>query len=138
MGGLIGVATSDKNGLCKKENAPYYYPKNDNTFARALIYTTGGGQIFVGVLTCFSTNGKSFTILLNAGVWNETKVYAKIINGDKFSNLELLYRNEDNYNISIYIKYTGFIRIDMLSFSYIGSSIQSIDSIPEDATSLSF
>ena len=139
VGGLIGIATPEKEGLMNKMRADYTYNKKDNEKARILIKTTVASHVFSCILHLTGVDGKISTVNLIATKWNMTRVYASLICGEKPGSVSLLYKIEANSNISVYVITNAYLRIDISPLiKGISSLIEYADSVPEDAIPLSF
>lgn len=112
MGGLIGNATTQKDGLAPKEIIPYRYVKENKAIAKLTINTKSSSDIHSSILTICSVSGESLAIYLIVNKWNSTVVSAKIICGYTLSaNIRLYYVIESNGNVSIYIKSDLYLSI---------------------------
>lgn len=139
MGGLIGIATPEKEGLMNMMRADYTYNKKDNEKARILIKTTVASNVFSCILHLTGVDGKMSTVNLIAAKWNMTRVYASLICGEKTVSESLLYKIEANSNISVYVITNAYLRIDISPLiKGVSSLIEYADSVPEDAIPLSF
>lgn len=139
VGGLIGIATPEKEGLMNMMRADYTYNKKDNEKARILIKTTVASNVFSCILHLTGVDGKMSTVNLIAAKWNMTRVYASLICGEKTVSVSLLYKIEANSNISVYVITNAYLRIDISPLiKGVSSLIEYADSVPEDAIPLSF
>ena len=138
VGGLIGTATSEKNGLMSKSMAGYTYFKNVNNYAKMSINTIATGQNFSCMVIFTDVNGVIFTVNLNAAIWNSNKVYASLICGLNGSGVSMSYKIESNKNISVYINSSAYLKIDVSPLiEGVSSTIEYVDSIPSDTIQLS-
>lgn len=112
MGGLIGRATVEKDGLFHKGLVPYEFNKPNYLVAKLSINTTVASDIHSSIITICGVDGSSSSIYLIVNKWNETKVSVKAICGS-ISNVyaKLYYVIESNGNVSIYIKSDAYLRI---------------------------
>ncbi|WP_302787321.1 hypothetical protein [Phocaeicola coprophilus] len=139
MGGLIGLVAPEKNGLMHKMRADYTYNKNNNGIARILIKTATESHVFSCILHITGVNGKISTINLIAAKWNMTRVYASLICGEKSGSVSLSYKIESNNNINVYVISNAYLRIDINPLiKSVSSSIEDIESVPDDVIPLSF
>ena len=136
MGGLIGEATRDKDGLAPKGLIPSEYNKPDYMVGKLTINTTTRGNIHASILTICGVDGSSFGIYLVVNKWNETKVSAKVICGS-ISNVyaKLYYVIESNGNVSIYIKSDVYLRIYILPQNGLfNPTFSTLSSLPSEST----
>ena len=137
--GLIGTATTEKDGLSPKEIIPYWYDKGNGVIAKLTINTTAASNIHASILTICSVFGNSLAIYLIANKWNNTVVSAKIICGTtSWVDIKLYYVKESNGNISIYIQSELFLRIYVSpqngAFNPLISSLSSLPSGTTEVT----
>lgn len=136
VGGLIGTATTEKDGLSPKGIIPYWYNKVNSVIAKLSINTTSGSDIHASILTICSVSGESLAIYLIVNKWNNTVVSAKIICGSTLSvNIKLYYAVESNGNVSIYIQSGLYLRIYISPQNgAFNPLLSSLDSLPSGTT----
>ena len=83
LGGLIGVTTPTKDGLMPKNQVCRNIAKINNLHCRLKCNISSPGEWVNGFLYVGSTSGSVSTIAVSVMIWNETKVFCKLINGVK-------------------------------------------------------
>ena len=138
VGGLIGPATNEKNGLAPKGLTPYEYNKPGKMVMKLSINTTSAGDVHSSILTICGVDGSSFGIYLVVNKWNETKVSAKVICGStSLGGSRLYYVIESNGNVSIYVKNNAYLRfyLSPLNCSF-NPTISTLSTLPSEATEI--
>lgn len=139
VGGLIGIANPEKEGLMHRQRSDYSYNKKDNGKAKITIKTTAVNHVFSCILHFIGVDGKMSTVNLLAVKWNITRVYASQLCGEKPGAVSLLYKIESNSNISVYVTTNAYLRIDISPLiKGVPSEIEDVDTVPDDAVPLSF
>ena len=138
LGGLIGVTTPTKDGLMPKNQVSRNIGKIENMHCRLKCNISSPGEWVNGILYVGSTSGSVSTIAVSVMIWNETKVFCKLINGIKGYILSISYIQETN-SISLFVKMNQYAHIVFapLSIQY-SSSLETVASIPSDAINLDF
>lgn len=138
MGGLIGTATSEKNGLMPKTQTHRSINKNNGEYCCLILDIKNPGEIFSGTLVITNVNGDVSVISVSAARWNANRVYCKLINGIKDNGISLLYTIEEN-SVLLYIMKIGYARVEFSPYSPLwGSSLTIVDSIPSNAINIDF
>ena len=96
------------------------------------------GEWVNGILYVGSTSGTVSTIAVSVMIWNETKVFCKLINGTKGYISSISYIKETD-SISLFVEINPYAHIVFapLSIQY-SSSLETVASIPSDAINLDF
>ena len=138
MGGLIGTATNEKNGLAPKGSIPYEYNKPNNMVVKLSINTTTEGNIHASILTICGVDGSSFGIYLVVNKWNETNVSAKVICGStSLGGSRLYYVIESNGNVSIYVKNNAYLRFYLSPLNCgFNPTFSTLSTLPSEATGI--
>lgn len=138
MGELIGVVTPEKNGLMPAGRAFRSISKDNQLSCCLKIGIRNAGETFFGQLSVTEVGGNTAVILIAAIVWNDTKVYCKLVNGVKGNIRSLSYFKEENF-ISLYINNPAYAKIEFAPFSVnYNSSVEVISSIPTNAVNIEF
>lgn len=138
LGGLIGVTTPTKDGLMPKNQVSKNIGKIDNMHCRLKCNISSPGEWVNGFLYVGSTTGTVSTIAVSVMIWNETKVFCKLINGTKGYISSISYIKETD-SISLFVEINPYAHIVFapLSIQY-SSSLETVASIPSDAINLDF
>jgi hypothetical protein len=96
------------------------------------------GEWVNGFLYVGSTSGSVSTIAVSVIIWNETKVFCKIINGVKGYISSISYIQETN-SISLFVEMAQYANILFAPMTQLySSSLETVASIPSDAINLDF
>lgn len=138
LGGLIGVATSGKDGLMPQNQVSRNIAKINNVHCRLKCNISSLGEWVNGFLYVGATTGTVSTIAVSVMIWNDTKVFCKLINGTKGYILSISYIQETG-SISLFVEMSQYANIVFapLSIQY-SSSLETVSSIPSDAINLDF
>lgn len=138
LGGLIGVATSGKDGLMPQNQVSRNIAKINNVHCRLKCNISSPGEWVNGFLYVGATTGTVSTIAVSVMIWNDTKVFCKLINGTKGYILSISYIQETG-SISLFVEMSQYANIVFapLSIQY-SSSLETVSSIPSDAINLDF
>ena len=138
LGGLIGVTTPTKDGLMPKNQVSRNIGKIDNMHCRLKCNISSPGEWVNGFLYVGFTTGTVSTIAVSVMIWNETKVFCKLINGTKGYISSISYIKETG-SISLFVEMNPYAHIVFapLSIQY-SSSLETVASIPSDAINLDF
>ena len=96
LGRLIGVTTPTKDGLMPKNQVCRNIAKINNLHCRLKCNISSPGEWVNGFLYVGSTSGSVSTIAVSVMIWNETKVFCKLINGVKGYISSISYIQETN------------------------------------------
>lgn len=112
--------------------------KIDNMHCRLKCNISSPGEWVNGFLYVGSTTGTVSTIAVSVMIWNETKVFCKLINGTKGYISSISYIKETD-SISLFVEINPYAHIVFapLSIQY-SSSLETVASIPSDAINLDF
>ena len=96
------------------------------------------GEWVNGFLYVGSTSGSVSTIAVSVMIWNETKVFCKLINGVKGYISSISYIQETN-SISLFVEMVQYANILFAPMTQLySSSLETVKSIPSDAINLDF
>ena len=126
LGGLIGVTTPTKDGLMPKNQVCRNIAKINNLHCRLKCNISSPGEWVNGFLYVGSTSGSVSTIAVSVMIWNETKVFCKLINGVKRTEYyetirpgvsfsigaptnEFVYVSHNDGEMMIYVDSTGIV-----------------------------
>lgn len=138
MGGLIGNATAEKNGLMLKTQTHRSINKNNGEYCCLILGIKNPGEIFSGTLVITNVDGGVSVISVSAARWNANRVYCKLINGIKDNQISLLYTIGEN-SVSLYIKKSSYTRVEFSPYSPSwASSLTIVDSIPSNAINIDY
>lgn len=138
MGGLIGTATAEKDGLISKYQTIKSINKNTSIYCCLKLGIYEAGQILSGFLYVTNVSGEVSAIAVSAAVWNNIGVYCKLINGVKASINSLSYIRETN-SILLYIGMSNYAYVSFVPLNiYYASSLETVSSIPSNAINVSF
>ena len=138
LGGLIGVTTPTKDGLMPKNQVCRNIAKINNLHCRLKCNISSPGEWVNGFLYVGSTSGSVSTIAVSVMIWNETKVFCKLINGVKGYISSISYIQETN-SISLFVEMVQYANILFAPMTQLySSSLETVKSIPSDAINLDF
>ena len=138
LGGLIGVTTPTKDGLMPKNQVCRNIAKINNLHCRLKCNISSPGEWVNGFLYVGSTSGSVSTIAGSVMIWNETKVFCKLINGVKGYISSISYIQETN-SISLFVEMAQYANILFAPMTQLySSSLETVESIPSDAINLDF
>ncbi|MGJ0892059.1 hypothetical protein ACR76B_23175 [Phocaeicola vulgatus] len=138
LGGLIGVTTPTKDGLMPKNQVCRNIAKINNLHCRLKCNISSPGEWVNGFLYVGSTSGSVSTIAVSVMIWNETKVFCKLINGVKGYISSISYIQETN-SISLFVEMAQYANILFAPMTQLySSSLETVESIPSDAINLDF
>lgn len=138
LGGLIGVTTPTKDGLMPKNQVCRNIVKINNLHCRLKCNISSPGEWVNGFLYVGSTSGSVSTIAVSVMIWNETKVFCKLINGVKGYISSISYIQETN-SISLFVEMAQYANILFAPMTQLySSSLETVESIPSDAINLDF
>lgn len=136
--GLIGVTTPTKDGLMPKNQVCRNITKINNLHCRLKCNISSLGEWVNGFLYVGSTSGSVCTIAVSVMIWNETKVFCKLINGVKGYISSISYIQETN-SISLFVEMAQYANILFAPMTQLySSSLETVESIPSDAINLDF
>lgn len=138
LGELIGVTTPTKDGLMPKNQVCRNIAKINNLHCRLKFNISSPGEWVNGFLYVGSTSGSVSTIAVSVMIWNETKVFCKLINGVKGYISSISYIQETN-SISLFVEMVQYANILFAPMTQLySSSLETVKSIPSDAINLDF
>ena len=138
LGGLIGVTTPTKDGLMPKHQVCRNIAKINSLHCRLKCNISSSGEWVNGFLYVGSTSGSVSTIAVSVMIWNETKVFCKLINGVKGYISSISYIQETN-SISLFVEMVQYANILFAPMTQLySSSLETVKSIPSDAINLDF
>ena len=138
LGELIGVTTPTKDGLMPKNQVCRNIAKINNLHCRLKCNISSPGEWVNGFLYVGSTSGSVSTIAVSVMIWNETKVFCKLINGVKGYISSISYIQETN-SISLFVEMVQYANILFAPMTQLySSSLETVKSIPSDAINLDF
>ena len=138
LGELIGVTTPTKDGLMPKNQVCRNIAKINNLHCRLKFNISSPGEWVNGFLYVGSTSGSVSTIAVSVMIWNETKVFCKLINGVKGYISSISYIQETN-SISLFVEMAQYANILFAPMTQLySSSLETVESIPSDAINLDF
>ena len=138
LGGLIGVTTPTKDGLMPKNQVCRNIAKINNLHCRLKCNISSPGEWVNGFLYVGSTSGSVSTIAVSVMIWNETKVFCKLINGVKGYISSISYIQETN-SISLFVEMAQYANILFAPMTQLySSSLETVESISSDAVNLDF
>ena len=138
LGGLISVTTPTKDGLMPKNQVCRNIAKINNLHCRLKCNISSPGEWVNGFLYVGSTSGSVSTIAVSVMIWNETKVFCKLINGVKGYISSISYIQETN-SISLFVEMAQYANILFAPMTQLySSSLETVESIPSDAINLDF
>lgn len=133
LGGLIGNATSNKSGLMSSGMVPLELSKDNNQYCKISVFMPNAGSINESVISVTNVGGDSFSVAVSMIRWNTNKVFCKLINGTKISNINMYY-TVDTDRFCFYIKANWYAKIVVSRLGLVNTSkIESINAIPSEA-----
>ena len=138
LGELIGVTIPTKDGLMPKNQVCRNIAKINSLHCRLKCNISSLGEWVNGFLYVGSTSGSVSTIAVSVIIWNETKVFCKLINGVKGYISSISYIQETN-SISLFVEMVQYANILFAPMTQLySSSLETVKSIPSDAINLDF
>ena len=133
LGELIGNATSNKSGLMSSGMVPLELSKDNNQYCKISVFMPNAGSINESVISVTNVGGDSFSVAVSMIRWNANKVFCKLINGTKISNINMYY-TVDTERFCFYIKANWYAKIIVSRLGRVNTSkIESINAIPSGA-----
>ena len=133
LGELIGNATSNKSGLMSSGMVPLELSKDNNQYCKISVFMPNAGSINESVISVTNVGGDSFSVAVSMIRWNANKVFCKLINGTKISNINMYY-TVDTERFCFYIKANWYAKIIVSRLGLVNTSkIESINVIPSGA-----
>lgn len=133
LGELIGNATSNKSGLMSSGMVPLELSKDNNQYCKISVSMPNAGSINESVISVTDVSGDSFSVAVSMIRWNANKVFCKLINGTKISNINMYY-TVDTERFYFYIKANWYAKIVVSRLGLVNTSkIESINAIPSGA-----
>ena len=133
LGELIGNATSNKSGLMSSGMVPLELSKDNNQYCKISVFMPNAGSINESVISVTNVGGDSFSVAVSMIRWNTNKVFCKLINGTKISNINMYY-TVDTDRFCFYIKANWHAKIVVSRLGLVNTSkIESINAIPSEA-----
>lgn len=133
LGELIGNATSNKSGLMSSGMVPLELSKDNNQYCKISVFMPNAGSINESVISVTNVGGNSFSVAVSMIRWNANKVFCKLINGTKISNINMYY-TVDTEKFCFYIKANWYAKIIVSRLGLVNTSkIESINAIPSGA-----
>ena len=133
LGELIGNATSNKSGLMSSGMVPLELSKDNNQYCKISVFMPNAGSINESVISVTNVGGDSFSVAVSMIRWNANKVFCKLINGTKISNINMYY-TVDTERFCFYIKANWYAKIIVSRLGLVNTSkIESINAIPSEA-----
>ena len=133
LGELIGNATSNKSGLMSSGMVPLELSKDNNQYCKISVFMPNAGSINESVISVTNVGGDSFSVAVSMIRWNANKVFCKLINGTKISNINMYY-TVDTDRFCFYIKANWYAKIVVSRLGLVNTSkIESINAIPSGA-----
>lgn len=133
LGELIGNATSNKSGLMSSGMVPLELSKDNNQYCKISVFMPNAGSINESVISVTNVGGDSFSVAVSMIRWNANKVFCKLINGTKVSNINMYY-TVDTDRFCFYIKANWYAKIVVSRLGLVNTSkIESINAIPSEA-----
>lgn len=133
LGGLIGNATPNKSGLMSSGMVPLEFSKDNNQYCKISVFMPNAGSINESVISVTNVLGDSFSVAVSMIRWNANKVFCKLINGTKISNINMYY-TVDTERFCFYIKANWYAKIIVSRLGLVNTSkIESINAIPSGA-----
>lgn len=133
LGGLIGNATSNKSGLMSSGMVPLELSKDNNQYCKISVFMPNAGSINESVISVTNVHGDSFSVAVSMIRWNANKVFCKLINGTKISNINMYY-TVDTEKFCFYIKANWYAKIIVSRLGIVNTSkMESINAIPSGA-----
>lgn len=131
--GLIGDATSNKSGLMRPGMVPIELSKDNNQYCRISVIMPNAGSINESVISITNVGGDSFSVAVSMIRWNANKVFCKLINGTRISDINMYY-TVDTERFCFYIKANWYAKIIVSRLGLVNTSIiESVNAIPSGA-----
>ena len=129
---------TDKRWTNAQKSSVQKYSKINNLHCRLKCNISSPGEWVNGFLYVGSTSGSVSTIAVSVMIWNETKVFCKLINGVKGYVSSISYIQETN-SISLFVEMAQYANILFAPMTQLySSSLETVESIPSDAINLDF
>ena len=133
LGELIGNATSNKSGLMSSGMVPLELSKDNNQYCKISVFMPNAGSINESVISVTNVGGDSFSVAVSMIRWNANKVFCKLINGTKISDINMYY-TVNTERFCFYIKANWYAKIVVSRLGLVNTSkIESINAIPSEA-----
>ena len=121
----------------KIKASPYDLPlelsKDNNQYCKISVFMPNAGSINESVISVTNVGGYSFSVAVSMIRWNTNKVFCKLINGTKISNINMYY-TVDTDRFCFYIKANWYAKIVVSRLGLVNTSkIESINAIPSEA-----
>ena len=100
---------------------PLELSKDNNQYCKISVFMPNAGSINESVISVTNVGGDSFSVAVSMIRWNANKVFCKLINGTKISNINILYVLPRHTDITIKYK-IGLYRNDIPDFATISIS----------------
>ena len=112
---------------------PLELSKDNNQYCKISVFMPNAGSINESVISVTNVGGDSFSVAVSMIRWNANKVFCKLINGTKISNINMYY-TVDTENFCFYIKANWYAKIIVSRLGLVNTSkIESINAIPSGA-----
>ena len=107
--------------------------KDNNQYCKISVFMPNAGSINESVISVTNVGGDSFSVAVSMIRWNANKVFCKLINGTKISNINMYY-TVDTERFCFYIKANWYAKIIVSRLGLVNTSkIESINAIPSGA-----
>ena len=112
---------------------PLDLSKDNNQYCKISVLMPNAGSINESVISVTNVGGDSFSVAVSMIRWNTNKVFCKLINGTKISNINMYY-TVDTERFCFYIKANWYAKIVVSRLGLVNTSkIESINAIPSEA-----
>ena len=112
---------------------PLELSKDNNQYCKISVFMPNAGSINESVISVTNVGGDSFSVAVSMIRWNANKVFCKLINGTKISNINMYY-TVDTERFCFYIKANWYAKIIVSRLGLVNTSkIESINAIPSGA-----
>ena len=112
---------------------PLELSKDNNQYCKISVFMPNAGSINESVISVTNVGGDSFSVAVSMIRWNANKVFCKLINGTKISNINMYY-TVDTEKFCFYIKANWYAKIIVSRLGLVNTSkIESINAIPSGA-----
>ena len=112
---------------------PLELSKDNNQYCKISVFMPNAGSINESVISVTNVGGDSFSVAVSMIRWNTNKVFCKLINGTKISNINMYY-TVDTDRFCFYIKANWYAKIVVSRLGLVNTSkIESINAIPSEA-----
>ena len=112
---------------------PLELSKDNNQYCKISVFMPNAGSINESVISVTNVGGDSFSVAVSMIRWNANKVFCKLINGTKVSNINMYY-TVDTDRFCFYIKANWYAKIVVSRLGLVNTSkIESINAIPSEA-----